>query len=145
MGHKISRSTMRALYLYTFSESHKTQITLFFVWQNINRACNFWLKLLYITIENPDTESLMSEKSDPILNKLDFLAKKMDTLAMIIACKPNGDQISRLLKNKSQKEQIRTLKEWNFPNKITALIIGTTPETVRVTLAKTKSKKKKRK
>lgn len=85
----------------------------------------------------------MSRKSDPILNKLDFLAKKMDTLTMIIACKPNGEQINRLFKNKSQKEQIRILKELNFPNEITALMIGTTPETVRVTLAQMKSKRKK--
>jgi hypothetical protein len=85
----------------------------------------------------------MSEKSDPTLRKLDALVERIDTLAMVIACKPNGEQINRLFKNKSQKEQIRILKEWNFPNEIAALIIGTTPETVRVTLAKMKAEEKK--
>ncbi len=85
----------------------------------------------------------MSEKSDPVQKKLDALVERIDTIAMVIACKPNGEQINRLFKNKSQKEQIRILKDWNFPNEIAALIIGTTPETVRVTLAKMKSEEKK--
>lgn len=85
----------------------------------------------------------MSEKSDPILRKLNALVERIDTLAMVLACKPNGEQINRLFKNKSQKEQIRILKDWNFPNEIAALIIGTTPETVRVTLAKMKAEEKK--
>jgi len=85
----------------------------------------------------------MSRESDPILKKLDVLADKIDTLAMVIACKPNGEQINRLFKEKSQKEQIRILREWNLPNEIVAFIIGTNPETVRVTLAKMKAEEKK--
>lgn len=85
----------------------------------------------------------MSGNETQLLKKLDVLTEKIDTLAMVVACKPNGEQIDRLFKNKSQKEQIRILKEWNFPNEITAFIIGTTPETVRVTLAKMKSEEKK--
>lgn len=85
----------------------------------------------------------MSEKPDPLLKKMDVLAEKIDTLAMVIACKPNGGQIDKLFKDKNQKEQIRILREWNFPNEIIALIVGTNPETVRVTLAKMKSKKEK--
>jgi len=85
----------------------------------------------------------MSKETDPILKKLYVLAEKIDTLAMVIACKPNGEQINRFFEGKSQKEQIRILKEWNFPNEITALIIGTTPETVRVTLSKMKTEDKK--
>jgi len=85
----------------------------------------------------------LSGNETQLLKKLDVLTEKIDTLAMVVACKPNGEQIDRLFKNKSQKEQIRILKEWNFPNEITAFIIGTTPETVRVTLAKMKSEEKK--
>jgi len=86
----------------------------------------------------------MPDKDTELLKKLDVLAEKMDILTMLIASKPNGEQIKKLFKGKNQKEQIRLLKEWNFPNEISALMIGTTPETVRVTLAKMKSKKKKR-
>lgn len=85
----------------------------------------------------------MSEKSDPILKKLDVLAEKIDTLSMTIACKPNGAQINKLFENKSQKEQIRILREWDLPNEIVAFMIGTNPETVRVTLAKMKAQQKK--
>jgi len=85
----------------------------------------------------------MSEESNPIVEKLNDLTKKIDILAMVVASKPNGDQISRLMKEKSQKEQIHTLKEFDFPNEIIALMIGTTPETVRVTLSQIKSEGKK--
>ena len=85
----------------------------------------------------------MSKEFDPILKKLDVLAEKIDALTRVIACKPNGEQINRLFKDKSQKEQIRILREWNLPNEIVAFIIGTNPETVRVTLAKMKAEEKK--
>lgn len=86
---------------------------------------------------------MLSGKETELLGKLNVLAKKVDTLAMVIACKPNGEQIDRLFKNKSQKEQIRILREWDLPNEILAFIIGTNPETVRVTLAKIKAEEKK--
>jgi hypothetical protein len=85
----------------------------------------------------------LKEESDLIAKKLDIMARKIDLLTMVIACKPNGEQINKLFKNKSQKEQIRILREWNLPNEIAAFIIGTTPETVRVTLAKMKTEEKK--
>jgi hypothetical protein len=91
----------------------------------------------------------MSKETDQIVEKLNDLIKKIDILAMVVASKPNGEQISRLMKEKgqkeekSQKEQIRTLKDFNFPNEIIALMIGTTSETVRVTLSQIKSEEKK--
>jgi hypothetical protein len=85
----------------------------------------------------------MDKESEAFLKKLDILAERISTLTMVIASKPNGEQLNKLFGKKSQKEQIRILKEWDFPNEIAALIIGTTPETVRVTLAKMKSTKKK--
>jgi hypothetical protein len=90
----------------------------------------------------------MSEKSDPIVEKLNDLTRKIDVLAMVMACKPNGEQINRLMKEKgqkekSQKDQIRILKEFDFPNEIIALMIGTTPETVRVTISQMKTERKK--
>jgi len=90
----------------------------------------------------------MSGESDPIVKKLNDLTRKIDVLTMVMASKPNGEQISRLMKEKSQKEksqkeQIRILKEFDFPNEIIALMIGTTPETVRVTLSQMKTEGKK--
>jgi ABC-type enterobactin transport system permease subunit len=84
----------------------------------------------------------MSKESEALLKKLDILAERISTLTMVIASKPNGEQLNKLLGKKSQKEQIRILKEWNFPNEVIALIIGTTIETVRVTLSKMKTKRK---
>ncbi len=66
-------------------------------------------------------------------------------MTLVIACKPNGEQINKLLKEENLKEQIRMLREWNFSNEIIASIIGTTPESIRVTLSKMKSKGKKEK
>jgi hypothetical protein len=90
----------------------------------------------------------MSGQFDPIIERLNDLTKKIDILAMVLASKPNGEQISKLLREKgnkemSQKKQIRTLKEFDFPNEIIALMIGTTTETVRVTLSQMKSEEKK--
>jgi len=87
----------------------------------------------------------MSKEFDPILKKLDVLAERINALTLVIACKPNGEQINKLLKGESLKEQIRILKEWDFSNEIIATIIGTTPESVRVTSFKMKSKGKKEK
>jgi hypothetical protein len=87
----------------------------------------------------------MSKKPDPILEKLDVLSKKIDMLAMVVACKPNGEQFNDLLKNKNLKKQIRILREWNFSNEIIASMVGTTPESIRVTSIQMKAKTRKEK
>lgn len=73
----------------------------------------------------------MSQKTDlSLLKKIDTLIEKLDVVAMVIASKPNGEQVTNLLKNKTQKEQIRILREYNLPTEIIALMIGTTLGTV---------------
>jgi DNA invertase Pin-like site-specific DNA recombinase len=83
----------------------------------------------------------MSQKPDPILKKLDELTEKLDVLTMLIAAKPNGEQINSLLKDKNQREQIRILKEFGFPPREMALLIGTTLNTVRKTISEMESEK----
>ena len=87
----------------------------------------------------------MSKEFDPILKKMDALAEKIDVLTKVISCKPNSEQINGLLKKKSLTKQINILKQWDFSDEIMASIIGTTPESVRVTSIKMKSKGKKEK
>jgi hypothetical protein len=87
----------------------------------------------------------MNKEHDPILEKLDILTKRINALTLVIACKPNSEQINELLKKKSLTEQIRILKEWDFSNEIMASIIGTTPESVRVRAIQMKSKGEKEK
>jgi ABC-type enterobactin transport system permease subunit len=87
----------------------------------------------------------MSQKPDPLLRKLDVLVEKLDVLTMMIASKPNSEQVNNLLKEKSQKEQIRILKEYNFPTEIIALMIGTTLGTARARISEIESEIKKEK
>ena len=83
----------------------------------------------------------MSQQPDPLLKKLDALAEKIDVLTMVLAAKPNSEQVNNLLKEKSQKEQIRILKEYNFPTEAIALIIGTTLGTARARVSEMESEK----
>lgn len=83
----------------------------------------------------------MSKNEDPLLRKLDVLAEKIDVLTMVLAAKPNSDQLNSLLKEKSQKEQIRILKEYNFPTEAIGLIIGTTLGTARARVSEMESGK----
>jgi hypothetical protein len=85
----------------------------------------------------------MSQQSDPLLKKLDLLAEKIDVLTMVLAAKPNSEQLNNLLRNKKQKEQIRILKEFNLPVEAIALIIGTTLNSARVAVSEMKSETKK--
>jgi hypothetical protein len=83
----------------------------------------------------------MSQKADPLLRKLDVLAEKLDVLTMVLAAKPNSDQLNNLLKDKNQKEQIRILREYNFPTEAIGLIIGTTLGTARARVSEMESEK----
>ncbi len=83
----------------------------------------------------------MSQKSDRLAKKLDLLAEKLDVLTMLLAAKPNSEQVNALLKDKNQKEQVRILKEFGFPPREMALLIGTTLNNVRKTISEMESKK----
>jgi hypothetical protein len=85
----------------------------------------------------------MSKKPDPLLMKLDTLIEKLNVLTMLLATKPNNEKLKGLLKNRNQKEQIRILKEYNFPTEIIALMIGTTLNTARVRVSEMESEGKK--
>lgn len=74
-----------------------------------------------------------------LLNKLDVLAKKIDILTKVTAI---SVQREKFLEGKKQKEQIKMLKKMGFSSSLIALILGTTPLTVSVTLSKMKKKKK---
>jgi len=83
----------------------------------------------------------MSKQEDPLLKKLDLLAEKLDVLTMLLAAKPNSEQVTYLLKDKNQKEQVRILKEFGFPPREMALLIGTTLNNLRKTISEMESKK----
>lgn len=85
----------------------------------------------------------MSQKADPLIVKLDALIEKINVLTMLLATKPINEKIKGLLKNKNQKEQIRILKEYNFPTEIIALMIGTTLNTARARVSEMEAESKK--
>lgn len=80
----------------------------------------------------------MSGDSKELLKKLDTLTKKIDVLTKVTAI---SIQKEKLLEKK-QKEQIKMLNKLGFSSSLIALILGTTPLTVSVTLSKMKKKKK---
>lgn len=82
----------------------------------------------------------MSVESKELLRKLDVLGEKIDTLTKVTAISMQKETI---FKNKKQKDQIKVLNKLELPRNIIALIVGTTPETVSVTLSKMKPKKPK--
>lgn len=83
----------------------------------------------------------MSGKETELLKKLDVLAEKIDTLAIVTANLANQHQ--KALEGKTQTEQIQILSKRKLPKEAIALIVGTTLETVSVRLSEMKSKKKK--
>ena len=85
----------------------------------------------------------MSQPNDELSKKLDLLTEKIEILTMVLATKPNSEQINSQLRNKTQKEQIRILREFNLSPEVIALIIGTTLNSARVTISEMKSAKSK--
>lgn len=85
----------------------------------------------------------MSRKETELLKKLDVLAEKIDTLAIVTANLANQHQ--KALEGKTQTEQIQILSKRKLPKEAIALIVGTTVETVSVRLSEMKSKAKKEK
>lgn len=83
----------------------------------------------------------MNKESKKLIEKLDVLAQKIDTLTLVTAI---GMQKEKLFKGMSQKKQIKFLHELGLNRNIIALILRTTPLTVSVTLSKMKKKKGKK-
>lgn len=81
----------------------------------------------------------MNKESKGLLKKLDVLAEKIDVLTTVTTI---SMQREKLFEGKTKKEQIETLAKMGLPRNIIALIVGTTPLTVSVTLSQTKRKKK---
>lgn len=82
----------------------------------------------------------MSELEKELIQKLDALNKKLDTLIKVVAVSSRTEII---LKGKKQKEQIKILSGLGLSRNLIALMVGTTPLTVSVTLSKMKKKKPK--
>lgn len=76
-----------------------------------------------------------------IIERLDELSAKIDTLVQIIAISP---KIETILKDKTKTQQIEILSDLEFPKNAIALIVGTTPETVGVRISEMKKKKRKK-
>lgn len=82
----------------------------------------------------------MSKESKELLKKLDILSNKIDVLTMVTAI---SMQREKLFEGKMQKEQIELLAKMGLTRNIVALMVGTTPLTISVTLSKMKKKKAK--
>ena len=87
----------------------------------------------------------MDDTSKDLLKKLDGLNKKIDVLITVTAI---GIQRDKLFEGKTQKDQIIELDKLGLSRNIIALIVGTTPLTVSVTLSnmrkEQRAKKKKK-
>jgi len=77
-----------------------------------------------------------------IVERLNELSAKIDTLAQIMAISP---KIETILKSKTKTQQIEILSDLGFPNNVIALIAETTPETVSVRISELKKKREKKK
>ena len=84
----------------------------------------------------------MNKEMKKLLKKLDILAEKVDVLTKVAAISIQGE---KLFEGKMQKERIEILAKRKLPRDIIALIVGTTPESVSVTLSQMKPQKKKAK
>jgi len=82
----------------------------------------------------------MDSESKKFLKKLDTLAEKIDILTKVTAIDMEKE---KLFEGMSQKKQIKFLDKLGLNRNIIALMLGTTPLTVSVTLSKMKKKKKK--
>lgn len=80
------------------------------------------------------------EFREHLIKKLDELGTKIDALIQVVAITSRKEN---MLKRKSKTSQIELLSDLGLPRTVVAWIIGTTPETVSVTMSKLRSKKKK--
>jgi len=94
-----------------------------------------------ITFQRTGSSSL-DDATKKLLQKVDDLNKKIDVLTTVIAI---GIQKEKLLEGKIQKDQIVELDKLGLSRSIIALIVGTTPLTVSVTLSNLRKEKKAKK
>jgi DNA invertase Pin-like site-specific DNA recombinase len=71
---------------------------------------------------------------------MDTLVEKIDILTQVTAI---NVQKEKFLEGKKQKDQIKMLDKLGFSPSLIALVLGTTANTVSVTLARLRKKKKK--
>ena len=81
----------------------------------------------------------MNKESKKLLEKLDTLAEKIDILTIVTAI---SMEKKKIFEGMLQKEQIKFLDELGLNRNIIALMLGTTPLTVSVTLSVLRKKKK---
>lgn len=72
------------------------------------------------------------------IKKLDELGTKIDALIQVVAITSRKDAIA---KGKKKTDQIVALSNLGLSNDVIALIVGSTPEAVRVRIAQLKVKK----
>jgi len=82
----------------------------------------------------------MNNESKKLLKKLDILAEKIDVLTVVTAVSMEKE---KLFEGMLQMDQIKFLADLGLNRNIIALMLGTTPSTVSVTLSKIRKKKKK--
>lgn len=76
------------------------------------------------------------------IRKLDELGKKIDALTQVVVITSRKES---MLKGKSKADQIKLLSDLGLHRTVVAWIVGTTPESVSVTLSQIRSKAKKAK
>ena len=74
------------------------------------------------------------------IRKLDELGKKIDALTQVVVITSRKES---MLKGKSKADQIKLLSDLGLHRTVVAWIVGTTPESVSVTLSQIRSKAKK--
>jgi hypothetical protein len=99
-------------------------------------ACNLLYGLFQLLCE----VERMDKESEKVLIKLDSLAEKIDILTMVTAISMEKE---KLFEGMIQRDQIKFLDDLGFNRNLIALLVGTTPLTVSVTLSKMKKKKAK--
>ena len=82
------------------------------------------------------------EFREQLIKKLDELGTKIDALIQVVAITSRKES---MLKGKTKTSQIELLSDLGLPRTVVAWIVGTTPETVSVTMSQIRSKEKKAK
>ena len=77
-----------------------------------------------------------------LIKKLDELGAKIDALIEVVAITSRKES---MLKGKTKTDQIKLLSDLGLHRTVVAWIVGTTPESVSVTMSQIKSKAKKAK
>lgn len=83
-----------------------------------------------------------TEFKKELIKKLDELSAKVDALIHVVAITSRKEAT---LKGKTKTDQIKKLSDLGLSRNVIASIVGTTPETVSVTLSQLKAKKKRTK